>query len=118
MLLRAWCALHPSLPPPQDFICNHVGNRQWVDVLPWHDASRWALAADQSWEVEGGEAGTVKQVGPMSFVTVFQAGHMVGGAGRGGVGCRGCQCCQEPALPVQSEQCLTIATLVVDHSCL
>ncbi|KAI3426072.1 hypothetical protein D9Q98_008040 [Chlorella vulgaris] len=61
----------------QDFICNHVGNRQWVDVLPWHDASRWALAADQSWEVEGGEAGTVKQVGPMSFVTVFQAGHMV-----------------------------------------
>ncbi|EFN52050.1 hypothetical protein CHLNCDRAFT_32614 [Chlorella variabilis] len=61
----------------QDFICNYVGNQQWVDVLPWHGAKRWAVAEDEPWTVEGVAAGTVKSVGPFSFVRVFKAGHMV-----------------------------------------
>jgi hypothetical protein len=64
-----------------------VGNQQWVDVLPWHGASQWALASEQSWVVGGAEAGSVKAVGPLSFVRVFEAGHMVSaGGGRGGPG--------------------------------
>lgn len=61
----------------QDFICNWVGNKQWVDVLPWHGADRWAAAEEEVWDVDGEEAGTVRAVGPFSFVKVFQAGHMV-----------------------------------------
>ena len=69
--------LSTRLLSPQDFICNYVGNQQWVDVLPWHGAKRWAVAEDEPWTVEGVAAGTVKSVGPFSFVRVFKAGHMV-----------------------------------------
>lgn len=70
---------HHHLPAlaQQDFICNWVGNKQWVDVLPWAGAARWAAAADEAWVVRGKQAGTVRAVGPLSFVRVFDAGHMV-----------------------------------------
>ncbi len=66
-----------SLIVVQDFICNWVGNKAWLDVMPWHGAERWTVAADEPWAVEGAPAGTVKAVGPLSFVRVFKAGHMV-----------------------------------------
>lgn len=68
----------PCAPPPlQDLICNWVGNKQWLDALPWAGAARWAAAADEAWVVRGKQAGTVRTVGPLSFVRVFEAGHMV-----------------------------------------
>lgn len=75
----------PIRPPAQDFICNYVGNQQWVDVLPWHGAAKWPGAAEESWLVDGEQAGSVRAVGPLSFVRVFGAGHMVRS---GGGGCR------------------------------
>ena len=72
-----------ALSPPdaintlQDFICNWIGNKQWVDVLPWHGAASWAAAAEAPWTVGGVAAGTVKQAGELSFVRVYNAGHMV-----------------------------------------
>lgn len=39
----------------QDFICNWVGNRQWVDVLPWHGSDRWPAAVEETWVVDGQE---------------------------------------------------------------
>ena len=62
----------------EDFICNWVGNQRWVDALPWYGKGQWAAAKEQEWEVDGGSAGTVKAVGPLSFVKVDAAGHMVG----------------------------------------
>ena len=62
---------------------NWVGNKQWVDVLPWHGASKWAAAEEEPWEVEGKAAGTVRALGPLSFVKVSLAGHMVGGSALG-----------------------------------
>ena len=51
-----WLTLpFPLLPPKPDFICNHVGNRQWVDVLPWHGSKRWAAAEEETWLVDGEE---------------------------------------------------------------
>lgn len=39
----------------QDFICNWVGNRQWVDVLPWHGSDRWPATVEETWVVDGQE---------------------------------------------------------------
>lgn len=45
----------PPVRPPQDFICNWVGNRAWVDVLPWPGAARWAAAQEEPYMVDGEE---------------------------------------------------------------
>ncbi|DBA94519.1 hypothetical protein WJX77_001353 [Trebouxia sp. C0004] len=61
----------------EDFICNWVGNQRWVDSLPWHGKGQWAATTEQQWMVDGESAGTAKAVGPLSFVKVDAAGHMV-----------------------------------------
>lgn len=61
----------------EDFICNWVGNQRWVDALPWFGKGQWAAAKEQEWVVDGESAGTAKAVGPLSFVKVDKAGHMV-----------------------------------------
>ncbi|KAJ9518744.1 hypothetical protein QJQ45_025991, partial [Haematococcus lacustris] len=59
-----------------DLICNYLGNRRWVDALEWSQSTDWATAEDQEWSVKGFPAGQVTEVGPLSFVKVFMAGHM------------------------------------------
>ena len=61
----------------QDLICNWLGNRRWVDALPWRGAAEWAAAEDCDWHAGGGPAGRIRQSGPLSFVKVYNAGHMV-----------------------------------------
>jgi carboxypeptidase C (cathepsin A) len=54
----------------QDFVCNWLGNRRWVDQLQWEGAEGWK-AADRD------AAGTYTAYGGLSFVKVFDAGHLV-----------------------------------------
>ena len=99
----------PALPPP-DFLCNHLGNKAWIDGLVWSAQAAWARwvaarrcaprvpapraaapvaasslrsqppalrplrrsAPNQTWA-----GGTFRRQGPLSFVRVRQAGHMV-----------------------------------------
>eukprot|EP01026_Neomeris_dumetosa_P041262 TRINITY_DN3419_c0_g1_i1.p1 TRINITY_DN3419_c0_g1~~TRINITY_DN3419_c0_g1_i1.p1 ORF type:complete len:183 (+),score=22.76 TRINITY_DN3419_c0_g1_i1:113-661(+) len=61
----------------QDFICNWLGNRRWVDAMKWDRSSEWSTVQDLEWSVDGEAAGTVASVGPLWFVKVYQAGHMV-----------------------------------------
>ena len=61
----------------QDLICNWVGNRAWVDKLKWTGSEEWAAGSDVEWSVDGKPAGMVKTVGPLTFLRVYQAGHMV-----------------------------------------
>ena len=62
----------------KDIICNELGNRQWVDALEWKGSKEWQSAENVTWVLESGEeAGIVTQVGPLSFVSVKDAGHMV-----------------------------------------
>ncbi len=61
----------------QDFICNEVGNRWWVEALEWERAADWNAAPREDWEVDGEKAGTAQVAEPLTFVTVDNAGHMV-----------------------------------------
>ncbi|KAI8464535.1 MAG: serine carboxypeptidase III precursor [Monoraphidium minutum] len=61
----------------QDLICNWLGNRRWVDALEWEGKEGWAQAEERPWMVRGQQAGTVTSYDTLSFVRVYQAGHMV-----------------------------------------
>lgn len=61
----------------KDVICNELGNRWWVDQMEWSGSKSWAAAKDRPWEVDDEQAGTVRTVGGLSFVSVADAGHMV-----------------------------------------
>jgi carboxypeptidase C (cathepsin A) len=60
-----------------DLICNWLGNYRWVSALPWSGRMDFASAEMVEWEVDGEAAGMVQGYGPLSFVKVYQAGHMV-----------------------------------------
>jgi len=61
-----------------DLICNWLGNARWVDGLEWAGAEQWAAAPEAEWSAGGGTAGgTVRSAAGLSFVKVYQAGHMV-----------------------------------------
>ncbi len=62
----------------QDFICNVLGNRRWVDALQWDQWREWASAENVTWATRNDdEAGVVTEVGPLTFLSVSGAGHMV-----------------------------------------
>ncbi|KAG7671065.1 hypothetical protein KSW81_004492 [Nannochloris sp. 'desiccata'] len=62
----------------QDFICNVLGNRRWVDSLQWDQWREWANAENVTWATTNDEdAGVVTEVGPLTFLSVKGAGHMV-----------------------------------------
>ncbi|WIA37630.1 hypothetical protein OEZ86_014531 [Tetradesmus obliquus] len=61
----------------RDLICNWLGNRRWVDQLQWEGAQGWSQAQDKAWMVQGKQAGLVTSYDTLSFVKVFEAGHMV-----------------------------------------
>ena len=71
------CCSYPARQCVQDFICNEVGNRWWVEALEWVRAADWNAAPREDWEVDGEKAGTAQVAEPLSFVTVDNAGHMV-----------------------------------------
>ena len=60
-----------------DLKWNWVGVRRWVDALPWSGAADWAAAEDCEWQVGGKRAGRIRQSGLLSFVRVYDAGHLV-----------------------------------------
>lgn len=51
-----------------------LGNLRWVEALQWSGSP---LSPELDWLVLGQKAGTVRTSGPLSFVKVHDAGHMV-----------------------------------------
>ena len=45
--------------------------------MQWEHWREWVGAPNATWEVDGEKAGLVTQVGPLSFVNIDSAGHMV-----------------------------------------
>ncbi|KAH6714630.1 Alpha/Beta hydrolase protein [Leptodontidium sp. MPI-SDFR-AT-0119] len=61
----------------QDWLCNAAGVRSGVHELAWNGQSVFRVQEEQAWLVDGKVAGSMKVVGDLSFVEVFDAGHMV-----------------------------------------
>jgi len=61
----------------QDFICNWVGNTRWVDALLWSGADAYNKTEPVEGTVDGKPAWVVRSAGPLSFMRVYDAGHMV-----------------------------------------
>ncbi|CAN1339467.1 Serine carboxypeptidase-like 49 [Linum perenne] len=60
-----------------DLICNWLGNSRWVHAMEWSGQKEFVSSPELSFEVDGSEAGKLKTHGPLSFLKVHNAGHMV-----------------------------------------
>ncbi|KAG0486212.1 hypothetical protein HPP92_008307 [Vanilla planifolia] len=60
-----------------DLICNWLGNSRWVHAMEWSGQQAFVSSAEKPFIVDGKEAGVLKTYGPLSFLKVHDAGHMV-----------------------------------------
>jgi cathepsin A (carboxypeptidase C) len=61
----------------KDFICNWLGNHAWTDDLDWILAPSYREEVLKPWKSSLGPAGEVKSFGGLTFLRIFEAGHMV-----------------------------------------
>jgi carboxypeptidase C (cathepsin A) len=62
----------------QDYICNWIGNKEWVLNMEWKGKEQFNTASDKLYITDdGGEIGKIRSSGGLTFLQVFQAGHMV-----------------------------------------
>lgn len=62
----------------KDYICNWLGNREWLRKLEWSGNEEFNNAPVDDWFTSKGvHAGTKQISGPLTFLRVFEAGHMV-----------------------------------------
>lgn len=60
-----------------DLICNWLGNSRWVHAMEWNGQKEFVASPEVPFVVNGTEAGIMKSSGPLSFLKVHNAGHMV-----------------------------------------
>ncbi|KAF0746491.1 hypothetical protein AaE_008106 [Aphanomyces astaci] len=60
-----------------DFIVNWMGCKAWTVALDWKYQSQFAQIEDVDWVVKGKKAGKVRSLQGLTFLQVFEAGHMV-----------------------------------------
>ncbi|KAK4441208.1 Serine carboxypeptidase-like 49 [Sesamum alatum] len=60
-----------------DLICNWLGNSRWVAAMKWYGQKGFQKAPSTSFVVDGVMAGLKKSYGPLTFLKVYNAGHMV-----------------------------------------
>lgn len=60
-----------------DLICNWLGNSRWVSEISWSGQQNYSMASTQPFVVNGEAAGTMTSFGPLTFLKVHDAGHMV-----------------------------------------
>ncbi|KAL9413212.1 hypothetical protein AB3S75_041810 [Citrus x aurantiifolia] len=60
-----------------DLICNWLGNSKWVHAMEWSGQKDFGAAATVPFKVDGAETGQIKSHGPLTFLKVHDAGHMV-----------------------------------------
>ena len=63
----------------KDYICNWLGNKAWTDALEWKYHDLYENAPMQSWlhSTTAEELGAVKNYGPLTFLRIYDAGHLV-----------------------------------------
>ncbi|KAK1398359.1 Serine carboxypeptidase 3 [Heracleum sosnowskyi] len=60
-----------------DLICNWLGNSRWVHAMKWSGQKRFVGSPAVPFSVNGSEAGKLQSYGPLSFLKVHNAGHIV-----------------------------------------
>ncbi|KAF2295630.1 hypothetical protein GH714_033352 [Hevea brasiliensis] len=60
-----------------DLICNWLGNSRWVHAMEWSGQKDFVASSEVPFEVDGSEAGVLRSHGPLAFLKVNNAGHMV-----------------------------------------
>ncbi|XVE68795.1 hypothetical protein DITRI_Ditri09bG0099000 [Diplodiscus trichospermus] len=60
-----------------DLICNWLGNSRWVHAMEWSGQKEFVASPEVPFIVDGSEAGVLKTHGPLAFLKVHDAGHMV-----------------------------------------
>ncbi|CAN4119403.1 unnamed protein product [Withania somnifera] len=60
-----------------DLICNWLGNSNWVHAILWSGQEGFGAEPSVSFTVDGKEKGVKKSYGPLTFLKVYDAGHMV-----------------------------------------
>ncbi|GJN14188.1 hypothetical protein PR202_gb00979 [Eleusine coracana subsp. coracana] len=58
-----------------DLICNWLG--EWVNAMVWSGQQNFSEAPMLPFKINGKETGLLKSYGPLSFVKVYDSGHMV-----------------------------------------
>ncbi|CAG8474787.1 9497_t:CDS:2 [Cetraspora pellucida] len=62
----------------KDYLCNWIGNKAWTKALVWSGSQGFNNANDSAWITNNGNhSGDVTTFGVLSFLRVFDAGHMV-----------------------------------------
>lgn len=61
----------------QDWICNYYGQAEWMDRLRWSGQQHFRQARNASFVVDGRVAGSVRSADGLTFLRMFDAGHMV-----------------------------------------
>jgi len=60
-----------------DLICNYFGEAALLNQMPWSGQNGFVNAANVTWTVNGQPAGSARTYENLTFVVVFNAGHMV-----------------------------------------
>mmetsp|Transcript_90247 Transcript_90247/g.254661 ORF Transcript_90247/g.254661 Transcript_90247/m.254661 type:complete len:516 (-) Transcript_90247:161-1708(-) len=60
-----------------DFMVDWLGCRAWVEQLPWAHQQEWAAAPRVDFVLDGQSRGKVQSARGLSFMQVYNAGHMV-----------------------------------------
>lgn len=61
----------------KDFICNWLGQKKWLESLNWEGNAKYLRAPERPWRMHHQPRGMLKQFGKLSFLRIFEAGHMV-----------------------------------------
>ncbi|KAJ1384073.1 Serine carboxypeptidase, serine active site [Sesbania bispinosa] len=61
----------------EDLICNWIGNSRWVHAMEWSGQDGFQKSPTTKYLVDGAEAGSMNSYGPLAFLKVNEAGHMV-----------------------------------------
>ena len=60
----------------KDFICNWLGNLEWTNVFEYPDHEEYSSKALAPWYVDETEVGQYKNAGLLTFLRIYDAGHM------------------------------------------
>ncbi|KAJ3084500.1 hypothetical protein HDU99_000502 [Rhizoclosmatium hyalinum] len=60
-----------------DFVCNYIGSESWLNAMEWNGQGGYLAAPERPFIVEENEAGTFKTYGSLTYVKIYEAGHMV-----------------------------------------